>query len=82
MRLSALSTRPPGKNIFARHEHHLVVALADQDLRLVAGAIDQDQRRRVLGPEIGMVIGFFSFVLRRSQLRSFHPHLLLLSLPV
>src|SRR4029079_18137202 len=30
-----------GKNIFARHEHNLVVALADQDLRLLAGAIDQ-----------------------------------------
>ena len=50
-----------GKNIFARHEHHLVVALADQHLRLVAGAVDQDQRRRILGPEIGMVIGFFFF---------------------
>ena len=50
-----------GKNIFARHEHHLVVAFADQHLRLVAGAIDQDQRRGVLGPEIGMVIGFFFF---------------------
>jgi hypothetical protein len=37
------------------------VAFADQDLRLVAGAIDQDQRCGVLGPEIGMVIGFFFF---------------------
>src|SRR5439155_2051692 len=50
------------ENIFARHEYHLVVALADQHLRLLAGAVDQDQRRRVLGPEIGMVIGFFSFL--------------------
>ncbi len=51
-----------GKNIFARHEHHFVVALADQNLRLVAGAVDQDQRGCILGPEIGMVIGFFSFL--------------------
>ncbi len=33
-RLSALSTRPPGKTILAGHEHHLVVALADQHFRL------------------------------------------------
>src|SRR5882724_10411773 len=41
-----------GENIFARHEHHLVVALADQDLRLVAGSVDQDQRRRVLRTKV------------------------------
>ena len=32
IRLSVLSTRAARKNEFARHEHHLVVALADQNL--------------------------------------------------
>ncbi|OOQ90454.1 hypothetical protein PEBR_04025 [Penicillium brasilianum] len=38
-----------GEDEFARHEHHLVVTLADQHLRLGAGTVDQDQRRGVLG---------------------------------
>ena len=62
MRLSDLSTRPPGKTYLPGMNTDLVVAFADQNLRLVAGAVDQDQRRRILGPEIGMVIGFFSFL--------------------
>src|SRR5436190_14998328 len=56
-----------GENILARHEHDVVMALADQDLWLVTGAIDQDQRRSVPGAEIGMVIGFlFLFCSGRS----------------
>src|SRR6202042_669568 len=41
------------------HEHHLVVALADQNLRHSSAAIDQDQRGGILGAAIGMMIGFF-----------------------
>jgi len=50
------------ENILARHEHHIVVALADQNFWLVAGAIDQDQRRGILGPKVRVVIGFFFFL--------------------
>ena len=71
-----------GKNIFARHEHHLVVALADQHLRLVAGAIDQDQRRRVLRPKIGMVIGFFFFLYGGRGFGHSIPILIFCSFPV
>src|SRR4030095_1815390 len=37
-------------------------ALADQNLRLVAGAVDQDQRGCILRTKVRMVIGFFSFL--------------------
>ena len=47
-----------GENELAGHEHHLVVALADEHLRLGTGAIDQDQRRGILRPEIRVMIGF------------------------
>ena len=50
-----------GEDELSGHEHHLVVALADQDFR-TAAAIDQDQRRRIAGAEIGMVVGFLAFV--------------------
>ena len=52
---------PAGKDELAGHEHHLVVALADQHFWDRAGAIDQDQRRRIPRPVIGMVIGFLLF---------------------
>ena len=48
-----------GKDEFAGHEHHLVVALANQDFRHGSAAIDQDQRGGILGAAIGMMIGFF-----------------------
>jgi len=56
-----------GKHELARHEHHIVMALADQHLWLLAGTIDQDQRRRILRPKVGMMIGFFFFLGRGSS---------------
>ncbi len=48
-----------GKDELAGHEHHLVVALADQDFWDGGGAIDQDQRGGVNRSAIGVMIGFF-----------------------
>src|SRR5450631_3946427 len=59
-----------GKDEFAGHEHHLVVAFADQNFWGDGGAIDQDQRGGVCGAAIGMVIGFFLF---RYSLAHFTP---------
>ena len=50
-----------GKDEFAGHEHHLVVALADQNFWRGGGAIDQDQRGGVDGSTIGVMVGFFLF---------------------
>jgi hypothetical protein len=54
---------PAGKDEFAGHEHHLVVAFADQNLWSGGGTVDQDQRGGVLGTEIRMMIGLFFFSL-------------------
>src|SRR3984957_12649019 len=51
-----------GKDEFAGHEHHLVVAFADQHLRDGGGAIDQDQRGGVYRAAIGVVVGFLLFL--------------------
>ncbi len=56
-----------GKDEFAGHEHHLVVALADQDLWRCGAAIDQDQRGGIDRAAIGVMVGFF---LRYSRFRS------------
>src|SRR5205823_14141700 len=47
-----------GKDEFAGHEHHVVVALADQNLWRGGATVDQDQRGGVHRAPIGMVIGF------------------------
>ena len=49
-----------GKDEFAGHEHHLVVASADQHFWHCAGAIDQDQRGGIDGTAIGVMVGFLS----------------------
>src|SRR5262249_21241006 len=41
-----------GKDEFPRHEFVAVMAFAEQDLGHAAGAVDQNQRRRILGPPI------------------------------
>src|SRR5580698_3365905 len=48
-----------GKDEFAGHEYHLVVAFADENLCSGCGSIDQDQRGGVDGTAIGMMVGFF-----------------------
>lgn len=51
-----------GEDELARHEHHLVVALADQDFWNGAAAINEDQGGSILWPKIRMVVGFLFFV--------------------
>ena len=41
-----------GKDVASRHEFVALMALAEQDLRHRAGAVDQDQRRGILRPHI------------------------------
>src|SRR5207237_10117326 len=60
--LIVLGDTAAGEDELSGHEHHLVVALADQDFWNGAAAIDQDQCRRIPGAEIGMVIGFLALV--------------------
>src|SRR6185312_9246197 len=47
-----------GENEFSRHEHHLVVALAYQNLRRGGGTIDQDQRGGVHRAAVRVMVGF------------------------
>ena len=76
-RLSDLSTRPPGKTNLPGMNTTLSWRLPTSTFGLSPRAIDQDQRRGVLRPAIGMVIGFFFFFLLlgdSSSFRHFHPH--------
>ena len=69
------------KHEFAGHEHHLVVALADQDFWDCAGAIDQDQRRGIHRPAIGMMIGLFFFFDDACRFAHFAPHIFFSVIP-
>ena len=80
--LSLGSTRPPGKTYLPGMNTTLSWRLPTSTFGFGAAAIDQDQRRRVLRPEIGVVVFFLCRLRRcsRGVLRSFRSrtHFLLL----